>query len=363
MRRISAQFLLALAFLGGANLAEIALAQTSNNRASCDRKYGPEAIDACAALIKSGRETAQYLAYDYNNRGEAYAYKQDYDHAEMDYTQAIRLLPDYSDAFVNRARIYQGKKDFDRAIADLSEAIRLDGNKSRRFYLNRAEIYLAKGDRGRALADYNEVVKFSSERPGDQNSSRLALIALEYSANTRRDSGEYDRALGDYGKAISLDPKEGRLFFERGILSVYHGSISNAAADLNRAGELFSARGGSSYLYDVLWLDIVNSRMKRPSDLIARLAAAKEHIDVREWPAPIVRLHLGQWSMETMLAAAAAVDWRQCDAFFYGGEFSLQNGAKEDAVRLLTRASESCSRSAVVGFAANAELEALGRIP
>ena len=64
--------------------------------------------------------------YQITHRGVAYSQKDDYDRAIADFSEVIRLHPEYSVAFVHRAIAYARKRDNDRAIADFNEAIRLD---------------------------------------------------------------------------------------------------------------------------------------------------------------------------------------------------------------------------------------------
>jgi tetratricopeptide (TPR) repeat protein len=45
-----------------------------------------------------------------------------------DYSQAIRLDPNYALAYFNRGYTYYYKGDYDRAIADYNQVIRLDPN-------------------------------------------------------------------------------------------------------------------------------------------------------------------------------------------------------------------------------------------
>ncbi len=49
----------------------------------------------------------------------------EHDRAIRDYDQAIRLKPDYANAFNNRGNAYADKGEYDRAISDYDQAIRL----------------------------------------------------------------------------------------------------------------------------------------------------------------------------------------------------------------------------------------------
>ena len=83
------------------------------------------------------------------------------------------------------------------------------------------------------------------------------------------------------------------------------------------------------------------------------------------WPAPVIRMFLGQTQAADVLAAADDADpgkkKRQvCEANFFGGEWVLRAGAKDEAARLSRLAAADCPKIFVQWFAANAELKALG---
>ena len=63
----------------------------------------------------------------YLSRGDQHSAIKDYDHAIADYSQAIRLNPDYAEAYNNRGLAYSltGKTEMANAIADYSQAIKL----------------------------------------------------------------------------------------------------------------------------------------------------------------------------------------------------------------------------------------------
>jgi len=64
--------------------------------------------------------------------------------AIADYTQAIRIDPNYASAYNNRGSAYSNKNDYDRAIADYEAALRINPN-----YTNaRNNLELARQRRG-----------------------------------------------------------------------------------------------------------------------------------------------------------------------------------------------------------------------
>jgi tetratricopeptide (TPR) repeat protein len=126
----------------------------ADDRDTCAKAAGDEAIAACSRAIASGKFRDKALAPLFNNRGYDYKAKGDYDRAIADYNEAIRLDSKNASAFNNRGTCYYAKGDHDRAISDYSEAIRLDPGDTVAF-ANRGLAYEWKGDREHAKADFD----------------------------------------------------------------------------------------------------------------------------------------------------------------------------------------------------------------
>jgi lipoprotein NlpI len=244
--------------------------------------------------------------------------------------------------------MYAAKGDLDRAMADYNEAIRLDPKLALAFN-NRAIAYAEKGDLDRAIADYNEAIRLDPKYADAFNNRAIAYA----------DKGDADRAMANYNEAIRLNPKLAVAFHFRGIANLYVGSLPKALADLSQASKL-----DPKDAYTALWLDIVNQRSNLPSRLLLQIA----QIDMSKWPAPVIRLFLGQMTPKAALAAAADANaninkGQTCEANFYSGELALQQGAKDQATRLFRLAASGCPRGFVEFAAAKAELKALGITP
>src|ERR1022692_3642705 len=123
-----------------------------------DRTSAEPQIIGCTALIKSDADNPKVLAIAYNNRGNAYTGKGQYELAIQDYDESIKLNPKYAKSLNNRGVAYQKKGDFDRALEDFDVAINLDPDYANAF-ANRAEIYQKKGDYPRALKDFDEAIR------------------------------------------------------------------------------------------------------------------------------------------------------------------------------------------------------------
>jgi lipoprotein NlpI len=167
---------------------------------------------------------------------------------------------------------------------------------------------------------------------------------------------ELNQIIVYYDAAIKHDPKDDDAYFHRGLASFYAGAVPQALADLTWASKL-----DPQYPYYPLWIDIIDKRSNQES----RLPQALSHIDMTKWPAPVVRLFLGQLTPADLLAAADDPDadtkkGQVCEANFYIGELALQQGGQEEAARLFQLAAADCPRGFVEGPSARSELEALG---
>ena len=185
----------ALAVLFLAAWAPTAQADFSQEIRRCDfgGNHPDIRIVACTRNIQSGRFTGQNLAVAFTNRGLAYKSKGQWDRAIADFSEAIRLKPDFVTAFNNRGNIYYGKRQYDRAIMDYDEAIRLKPDLAEAFS-NRGNVY--------------------------------------------RKKGQFDRAIEDYDKAIHLKPGDGRMFANRGLAYEKKGAPNQALRDFKRARAL-----------------------------------------------------------------------------------------------------------------------------
>jgi len=88
-----------------------------------------------------------------NSRGIAYCYQGKLDKAISDYSDAIRLAPNYDAAYNNRGYAYYKQREFAKAIGDYNEAIQLDPNFAIA-YKNRGDAYRRAGDQNKANADF-----------------------------------------------------------------------------------------------------------------------------------------------------------------------------------------------------------------
>jgi tetratricopeptide (TPR) repeat protein len=426
-------------------------ANATRDHQDCTGSDPERVIAGCTRMIQNANEGAHNRSIAFYNRGGIYKERKDYDRAVADYSEAIKLDPQFASAYINRGLVYDlkgesdaaagdfsraielkpdeplayydrgyirswEKHDYDGAIADLSKAIEL-GNKDAPTYLYLALAYQGKKDYRRAVTNYDEGLKLAPNNAialssrgtayqnlgdfdhalADYNAAIKAdpkyasayaergylrrvqgdieaaitdyseAIKLDPSANyvyvnrgsAYRAKGDFDRAVADYDVAIKATPKYTAAIFDRGFTYFLAGALPKALADLSQANALDPADA-----YTVLTLDIVGQKSKLQSNM----AQLSGKVDMTTWPAPIIRLFLGQSTPDAVMAASDDPDpitkrGHACEANYYTGEVAVLHGDRDEAVKLFSAASADCPSRWTEWEAADAELKALGVTP
>src|ERR1700722_18813971 len=107
--------------------------------------------------------------------------------------------------FNNRGNAWYSKGEYDRAIADFDEAIRLDP-KGPFPYNGRGNAWASKVEYGRAIADFDESIRLQPKNSSSRNNRGLAW----------KETREFDRAIADFNDAIRLAPKWPVAYSNRG---------------------------------------------------------------------------------------------------------------------------------------------------
>ena len=109
------------------------------------------------------------------------------------YTEAIRLKPDFREAYGKRGIARKVKGDVEGALADYAEVIRLKSDDALAYH-NRGNARRAKGDVEGALADFGEAIRL---QPDD--------AAAHYNrAELKKDQSEWLGAIADYQKYLDF---------------------------------------------------------------------------------------------------------------------------------------------------------------
>ncbi|MHC5825545.1 MAG: tetratricopeptide repeat protein, partial [Nostoc sp.] len=94
-------------------------------------------------------------AIAYKKRGNARSDLGDFEGAIEDYTQAIKINPNYVDVYYNRGNARSDLGDFEGAIEDYTQAIKINSNYADAYY-NRGNIRLEIADKQGAIEDFQK---------------------------------------------------------------------------------------------------------------------------------------------------------------------------------------------------------------
>ena len=157
-------------------------------------------------------------ADDYVALGGQKYFNQDYLGALAEYNRALKLNPNYVEAYSERGRLKENRfEDFQGALADYNRAIQLKPNDPK-LYINRA---IFKSSRAFNLKP-NETIRYMNR--ADFTSSDLKYL---------------QEALADYNRAIQLKPNDPELYTYRAhFKSFYLEDLQGALADYNRYVQL-----------------------------------------------------------------------------------------------------------------------------
>ena len=189
-----------------------------------ERGFAATEVDEQVRFFSEAIRLKPNYAQAFANRGMARAKNGDLKGALEDCNEAIRLKPDDAYAFIARGFARHEGDDLENALLDLSEAIRLDPGDSTAFN-NRAVARHRKGDFEGSLLDCNEAIRLKPDK----------AYAFDSRGVVRRDKGDLDGALQDYSEAIRLKPDYAEAFHNRGNARSDKGDVEGARQDYDEA--------------------------------------------------------------------------------------------------------------------------------
>jgi len=135
-----------------------------------------------------------YYVEDEDKRTRTLLYKKAYDN----FTEAIRLKPDFAAAYDRRAEAaaFLGGNYADNAIEDYTKAISLRPNHAATYW-GRGWAYYEKGEYDKAISDFTEAIRILPKDWGGYWCRGKACRA----------KGDCDKAISDFREALKLDPE------------------------------------------------------------------------------------------------------------------------------------------------------------
>ncbi len=164
-----------------------------------DPKKAIQALDQAIKIAPDEKDSYKYRAAICVEVGQR-------EKALSDYKKILQFDPDNSDVYYMRAQLHEAMKNKDAALADYAQVIKLEKRDENvpikgMAYKRRAAIMSERGDHQNAIKELTEAMAFEG-----YDDELFRLRGQEYAAK-----GEYQRAVSDYNRAISMAPE-----FERG---------------------------------------------------------------------------------------------------------------------------------------------------
>lgn len=152
-----------------------------------------------------------------------------------DYEEAIRLDPNFADAYAGRGANRSIKGDYDGAMEDYNYAIHLNPSLAYAHF-NRGMAYEDRKDTDAALRDYDSAIRLNADYVDAYNSR----------GNLRYNLGDYPAAISDYDAIVRINPKQPNTYFNRGNAREKAGDFQGAIEDWSR----FLHLGGGNEMLD-----------------------------------------------------------------------------------------------------------------
>ncbi|MGA9049012.1 MAG: tetratricopeptide repeat protein [Dehalococcoidia bacterium] len=180
----------------------------------------------------TGCETAK----EHFDKGQEYSMHKQYDEAISEYTSAIKMDGQYTEAYWERGITYCDIHEYDKSINDVYMVLYLNPNDAWAYYL-RGSDYEFKDEYDKAIDDFNTAIELNPNE----------ILAYLARGGTYYLKGEYNAAITDFTKGIELEtdmPSSDSarwlhdFYTERGFAYKANGDIDKAESDSNKAQEL-----------------------------------------------------------------------------------------------------------------------------
>lgn len=184
--------------------------------------------EAIADYTRSIELNNPQLHLPYCNRGVSYSNLNNEERAIADYNVAIKINPNYANAYYSRGLSYQNLNQYDAALADYTKAIELNPNYSEA-YNNRGNIYFDLEQYETAIFDYTKSIELNNPEIHFPYNNR---------GNAYKMLRQYNKAISDFNNAIKFNPNYSTAYNNRGKCYELMGENALAQADFDKVRQL-----------------------------------------------------------------------------------------------------------------------------
>ena len=216
-------------------------------------------------------------------------------------------------------------------------------------YYNRGLEYKRKGDYEQAIREFDSAVVLRPDFVRAFNSRGVTYFEM----------GEHKLAIEDFDAAIEIMPDDASLRRNRGVPHFCGGNFSAAAPDLDAA---LQRNPGDPQ--NTLWLHVAQARNGRENSEV--LAWSAQNFDLNQWSGPVVAIFLGMIGPDVVAdighkAFEQGDDMRQCQAYFYVGQYQMIRGAADNVEEFFRAAAATRAVGALEYTGVLAELGRIGK--
>ncbi|MYA71879.1 tetratricopeptide repeat protein [Candidatus Poribacteria bacterium] len=188
-----------------------------------------------------------------------------YQDAITAYNEAIRLQPDFANAYVNRGLAKEKLGQHESAIMDYSSAIEIDSTLAGA-YNNRGSAQRRLGQYFLALEDLSTAIQLDPRY----------VKAYVNRGNAKNSLGHPNEALEDFNTALALDPDSAEAYNNRGVAKAALMQLPDAIEDFNTAIELNPELVNAYYSRGIAKFIIGKNIREAEADLQTALKLAKK---------------------------------------------------------------------------------------
>ncbi|MFH0865789.1 MAG: tetratricopeptide repeat protein [Bacteroidota bacterium] len=205
------------------NLAENAKKNgTITDQKVLDSIYNLAAVDFTKALKLSSDNTDALIG-----RANTYSTLKEFRLSLPDYNEYIKRVPDDKKAYLWRGTAHYNVGDYEPAFNDFNNSVQMDPGNDDAF-LWRGICYYQKKDYKSAVVDFDQSLKLNAEQSEPYSWRGLANYSLK----------KLEDAVSDYNSAIVMNPKDAAAYINRSQAYYELGKYEQAFSDQCSAGDL-----------------------------------------------------------------------------------------------------------------------------
>jgi tetratricopeptide (TPR) repeat protein len=178
-------------------------------------------------LFQHALEVTENNYFAHDGLGLYLATHEKHEEAIYQYSEAIKIRPDFAEAHNHLGNVYKIQGKSDEAIVHYKEALRIKPDYAQAHY-NLGHLLAGQGKIAAAIQQYHAALKIKPEYPEVHYQLGFALM----------NQGKLDEAVGHYLKALNQRPSDAKIVNQLGYVLVKKGKIREAMILFSRAVQI-----------------------------------------------------------------------------------------------------------------------------